>query len=164
MDFREVLIQSWESLVRNRLRSILTMLGIVWGLVTVVLLLGYGQSVGDNVVGAFLGIGNNVIMIWSGQTSMQAGGQRAGQRVRFKYEDVEAIRQDVPLLRNVSAEDDEVWGFKFGNRVISVSTKCVQFPYGDMRRLEVEEGRYFEESDFTEHRRVVIFGPNAAKK
>jgi putative ABC transport system permease protein len=164
MEFREVIAQSWESLVRNRLRSVLTMLGIVWGLVTVVLLLGYGQSVGDNVVGAFLGIGNNVIMIWSGQTSMQAGGQRAGQRVKFKYEDVEAIRQDVPLVKNVSAEDDEVYGFKYGNRVISVNTKSVQFPYGEMRRLTVDEGRYFEEADFIEHRRVVIFGPKAAKK
>jgi putative ABC transport system permease protein len=164
MEFREVIAQSWESLVRNRLRSVLTMLGIVWGLVTVVLLLGYGQSVGDNVVGAFLGIGNNVIMIWSGQTSMQAGGQRAGQRVHFRYEDIEAIRQDVPLVKNVSAEDDEVYGFKYGNRVISVNTKSVQFPYGEMRRLTVDEGRYFEEADFVEHRRVVIFGPNAAKK
>ncbi|MCU1309419.1 MAG: hypothetical protein JWO20_544, partial [Candidatus Angelobacter sp.] len=56
MLLKEVFAHSWESLQRNRLRSILTMLGIVWGLATVVLLLGYGQSVGESVVGAFMGI------------------------------------------------------------------------------------------------------------
>src|SRR4051812_45455254 len=148
MQFREVFTHSLESLKRNRLRSILTMLGIVWGLATVVLLLGYGQSVGDSVLGAFMGIGNNVIMIWQGQTSMQAGGQRSGRRIHFKYEDLQAIRDDVPLVKNVSAEDDNNYAYKYGNRVVTVSTKCVQFPYGEMRRLNMEEGRYFEPADF----------------
>src|SRR5258706_9348917 len=164
MEFREILVQSWQALLRNRLRSALTMLGIVWGLVTVVLLLGYGESVGHSVLNAFLGIGNNVIMFWGGQTSMQAGGQRAGKPVRFLYEDVQAVRDEVPLVKNVSAEYDDTLGFKRGDRVVSVNIKAIQFPYGEMRRLEMGEGRYFEESDFTEHRRVVIFGPNAAKK
>src|SRR4051812_10960127 len=164
MLLKEVFAHSWESLQRNRLRSILTMLGIVWGLATVVLLLGYGQSVGESVVGAFMGIGNNVIIMWQGQTSMQAGGQRAGRRIHFKYEDLQAIRDEVPLVKNVSAENDDIYTYKYGNRVITVSTKAIQFPYGEMRRLNVSEGRYFEPADFSEHRRVVIFGPNAAKK
>ena len=164
MDFKEIITHSWESLQRNRLRSILTMLGIVWGLATVVLLLGYGQSVGQSVLGAFMGIGNNVIMFWQGQTSMQAGGQRSGRRIHFKYEDLQAIRDEVPLVKNVSAEEDNNYAYKFADRVITVSTKCVQYPYGEMRKLNVEEGRYFEEADFVEHRRVLIFGPHAAKK
>jgi putative ABC transport system permease protein len=164
MLLKEVIAHSWESLQRNRLRSILTMLGIVWGLATVVLLLGYGQSVGESVVGAFMGIGNNVIIVWQGQTSMQAGGQRAGRRIRFKYEDLQAIRDEVPLVKNVSAENDDNYAFKYGNRVVTVSTKAIQFPYGEMRKLNVSEGRFFEPGDFSEHRRVVIFGPNAAKK
>ena len=95
---REIVVQGWHSLLRNRLRSALTMLGIVWGLSSVVLLLGYGESVGQEVTVADRGIGNFVIHMWAGQTSMQAGGQRAGKRVRFKYEDVEAIREEVPLV------------------------------------------------------------------
>ena len=54
--------------------------------------------------------------------------------------------------------------YKYGDRVVTVSSKAVQYPYGEMRKLHVAEGRYFEESDFTEHRHVLIFGPNAAKK
>jgi putative ABC transport system permease protein len=164
MWLREIVVESWQSLTRHRLRSVLTMLGITWGLVTVVLLLGYGQGVGESVLNAFLGIGNNVIILWGGQTSMQAGGERAGRRIRYKYEDLQAIHDEVPIIKGVSAEDDNNLPFKYGNQVITISSKAVQYPYGALRRLNVEEGRYFEEGDFIEHRRVVIFGPQAAKK
>ena len=63
MRLKELILQSWDALARNRLRSILTMMGIVWGLTTVVLLLGYGESVSNGVLAAFVGIGNNVIMV-----------------------------------------------------------------------------------------------------
>ena len=96
MRLKELILQSWDALARDRLRSILTMMGIVWGLTTVVLLLGYGESVSAGVLTAFLGIGNNVVMVWQGQTSMQAGGQRAGKRIHFKYEDLQAIRDEAP--------------------------------------------------------------------
>jgi putative ABC transport system permease protein len=161
---KELIQQSWDALTRNRLRSILTMMGIVWGLTTVVLLLGYGQSVSAGVLNAFLGIGNNVIMIWEGQTSMQAGGQRAGKRIHFKYDDVEAIREEAPLVRLVSAEWDGPFPYKYGDRIVTVQSKAVQYPYGEMRKLHIIEGRYFEESDFTEHRHVLVVGPNAATK
>jgi putative ABC transport system permease protein len=164
MQLKELIQQSWDALARNRLRSILTMMGIIWGLTTVVLLLGYGQSLSESVLNAFIGIGNNVIMIWEGQTSMQAGGQRAGKRIQFKYDDIQAIRDEAPLVKLVSAEWDDTFGYKYGDRVVSVQTKAVQFPYKELRKLNLAEGRYFEESDFTEHRHVLIFGPNAAKK
>ncbi len=164
MRIKELILQSWDALARNRLRSILTMMGIVWGLATVVLLLGYGESVSSGVLSAFVGIGNNVIMVWQGQTSMQAGGQRAGKRIHFKYDDIQAIRDEAPLVRLVSAEWDDPLAFKYGDKVISVQSKAVQYPYREMRKLNIAEGRYFEESDFSEHRHVLIFGPNAAKK
>ena len=164
MRLKELILQSWDALARNRLRSILTMMGIVWGLTTVVLLLGYGDSVSEGVLTAFIGIGNNVVIVWQGQTSMQAGGQRAGKRVHFKYEDIQAIRDEAPLVRLISAEWDDAVAYKYGDKVISVQSKAIQYPYGEMRKLNIAEGRYFEESDFSEHRHVLIFGPNAARK
>jgi putative ABC transport system permease protein len=164
MPIKDIVRQGWDALMRNRLRSVLTMLGITWGLVTVVLLLGYGQGVGHSVFHAFLGIGNNVVLMWGGQTSMQAGGERAGKRIRYTDDDVKAVREEVPNLAGVSAEYDDILPYKNGNRVVSVQTKAIEYPYGNIRRLEVENGRYFEEGDFVEHRRVLIFGPNAAKK
>ena len=79
------------------------MLGIVWGLVSVVILLAYGQGLGGSVLHAFLNMGDNVIVVMPGQTSMQAGGQRAGKKVSFDYEDVQAVREEVPIVRAVSA-------------------------------------------------------------
>jgi len=164
MLLKELISQGWHALNRNRLRSTLTMLGIVWGLASVVLLLAYGQGLGGSVLHAFMNMGNNVIVLWPGQTSLQAGGQRAGKKVEYEYADVEAIREEVPLVRAVSAEVDRTFGYKVGTRVVSMNTRGVELPYGEMRRIDIEDGRYFNETDFLEHRRVVILGYNAAKK
>ena len=150
--------------MRDRMRSLLTMLGIVWGLASVVLLLAYGQGLGGSVLHAFLNMGNDVIVLWPGQTSMQAGGQRAGKKVNYEYEDVEAIRDEVPIVRAVSAEADRDFGFKLGTRVVTIQVRGVEMPYGQMRKLTIADGRYFEDGDFSDHRRVVILGYEAAKK
>ncbi len=164
MFLKELISQSWQALMRNRLRSALTMLGIVWGLASVVILLAYGQGLGGSVLHAFLNMGNNVIVMWPGQTSMQAGGQRAGRQIRYEYEDVESIREEVPIVRAVSPEIDRPLGFKRGTRVVSLNVRGVELPYGQMRRLDLEDGRYFNETDFTEHRRVVILGYDSNKR
>ena len=164
MFLKELISQGWQSLMRDRMRSALTMLGIVWGLASVVLLLAYGQGLGGCVLHAFLNMGNNVIVIWPGQTSMQAGGQRAGKKVKYELEDVEAIRDEVRMVRAVSGEIDRDFGFKMGTRVVSIKVRGVEMPYGQMRKLDLEDGRYFNESDFADHHRVVILGYKAAKK
>ena len=129
MNLVEIVRQSIDSLLRNRLRSALTMLGIVWGLVTVVLLISYGRSLGEGVLNGFLGIGNNVIMLWPGQTSMQAGGERAGRAVHFLDGDVEAVEDAVPFLTAVSPENDDTFSFKYGSKVINISSKEVGYNY-----------------------------------
>ena len=165
MRLKELIQQSWTALLRNRMRSALTMLGITWGVISVVLLLAFGKGLGGGILAAVGNMGNNVIVIWPGQTSMQAGGQRAGKSVHFEYADVEAIRSDVPLIRNVSAESCSDFGYKIGTRVVSLTTRGVELPYGTMRRImDLEDGRYFEDGDFINHRRVVILGYNAAKR
>jgi putative ABC transport system permease protein len=164
MFLKELISQGWKALMRDRMRSALTMLGIVWGLASVVLLLAYGQGLGGCVLSAFSNMGNNVIVLWPGQTSMQAGGQRAGKAVKYELEDIEAIRNDVPIVRAVSGEIDRSFAFKIGTRVVSLQVRGVDMPYGQMRKLNIEDGRYFNEGDFADHRRVVILGYQAAKK
>ena len=164
MFLKELISQGWQALMRDRMRSALTMLGIGWGLVSVVLLLAYGQGLGGCVLNAFMNMGNNVMVLWPGQTSTQAGGQRAGKSVRYEYEDVEAIRDEVPIVRAVSGEIDRDLAFKIGTRVVSIQVRGVEMPYGQMRKLTLDDGRYFNEGDFADHRRVVILGYSAAKK
>jgi len=138
MNLGEIVRQSIDSLLRNRLRSGLTMLGIVWGLVTVVLLLSYGRSLGRGILNGFLGIGNNVIMVWGGQTSMQAGGERSGKRIQFIDGDVEAVRDGVPFLKAVSAETDDAFSIKYGPKVVNIQSKAVGYAYGGMRKLNID--------------------------
>jgi putative ABC transport system permease protein len=164
MNLREAISQSLASLRRNRLRSGLTMLGIIWGLVTVVLLISYGRAIGETVLAGFLGIGNNVIMMWGGQTSMQAGGERSGQKITLRDGDMEAVRDSLPFLKAVSRETDDGFSIKYGPKVITIQAKAVDLSYGEMRRLDVADGRYFEAADFSEHRQVIIFGAHAAEK
>lgn len=164
MNLSEALNESVESLQRNRLRSGLTMLGIVWGLATVVLLLSYGKAVGSAVMEGFLGFGDNVIMVWGGQTSLQAGGERSGRKIHLRDGDMEAIRDSLPFLKAVSRETDDAFSVKYGPKVVLIQSKAIDLPYGPMRRLDVAQGRYFEPDDFTQHRQVIIFGPHAAQK
>jgi putative ABC transport system permease protein len=161
---KELIQQSWTALRRNRMRSVLTMLGISWGVVSLVLLLAFGEGLGGGILKATGSLGNNVIVVWPGQTSMQAGGQRAGRKIHYEYEDIQALRAEVPIIRAVSAESDTDFGFKAGTRVVSIQTRGVEFPYASMRKLVAAEGRNIEEGEFASRKSVVLLGHAAAKR
>lgn len=164
MYLTELIEQSWISLLRNRMRSTLTMLGIGWGVVSVVLLLAFGEGLGGSIVDAVSNLGNNVIVLWPGQTSMQAGGQRAGRKIHYEYDDVIAIRDEVPIVKAVSAESVADFGFKTGTRVVSIQTRGIEAAYPSMRKLAGAEGRNIEEAEFVNRRPVVLLGHAAAAR
>ena len=164
MYLTELVQQSWTALRRNRMRSVLTMLGISWGVVSLVLLLAFGEGLGGGIVAAQNSLGNNVIVLWPGQTSMQAGGQRAGRKIHYEYEDIQAIRAEVPIIREVSAESTSDFGFKTGTRVVSIQTRGVEFPYAAMRKIQAAEGRNIEEGEFASRKPVVVLGHHAAAR
>ncbi len=164
MYFTELVEQSWTALLRNRMRSTLTMLGIGWGVVSVVLLLAFGQGLGGSIVAAVNNMGNNVIVLWPGQTSMQAGGQRAGRKIHYEYDDITAIREEVPIIKSVSAESVTNFGFKTGTRVVSIQTRGIEASYPAMRRIAAAEGRNIEDAEYVNRRPVVVLGNAAAKR
>ena len=164
MYLTELVQQSWTALRRNRMRSALTMLGISWGVVSLVLLLAFGQGLGGGIMQAVGNMGNNVIVLWPGQTSMQAGGQRAGRKIHYEYEDVEAIREEVPIIRAVSAESVTDFGFKAGTRIVSIQTRGVEYPYAAMRKIQAADGRNIEESEFAQRKPVVLLGHHTAER
>jgi putative ABC transport system permease protein len=164
MYLTELVQQSWTALRRNRMRSLLTMLGISWGVVSLVLLLAFGEGLGGGIIAAVGSLGNNVIVLWPGQTSMQAGGQRAGRKIHYEYEDIQALRTEVPIIRQVSAESVRDFGFKSGTRVVSIQTRGVEFPYAAMRKIQAAEGRNIEEGEFAARKPVVVLGHAAAKR
>src|SRR5947209_10816029 len=103
--FREILRQAYDALRRNKVRSFLTMLGIVWGIVSVTILIAYGSSFRSILVYSFEVFGKGAVVCWPGTTSEQAGGERAGKPVRFEKEDLEAVLQEVPIVRQARSEE-----------------------------------------------------------
>ena len=97
----EVLSQVASSLSRNKLRSFLTMAGIAWGVASIVLIVAMGDGFKEGQRANMKSLGENIVILFGGRTEMQAGGERAGRRIRLNYSDVENIRRDGYLIRRV---------------------------------------------------------------
>ncbi len=161
---REVLIQAWVALRRNPTRSLLTMAGIVWGIVTVTLLIAYGNGFRHALVRAFDAFGRSAVVCWPGQTSEQAGGERAGRRVRFELADQDAIRQEATLVRYISLETVRRPPMGYGDKTINAAVRGVWPEYGTIRAEVPSEGRWITADDFQERRRVVFLGDRLRRK
>ena len=101
---KDILAQAWEAMVYNRRRTAITMIGMAWGIATVVLLLAYGAGFSRAVEAIFAQWGTNVIGAFPGRTSQQAGGDKAGVRVRFMQDDVDRVAAAVPGLGRISPQ------------------------------------------------------------
>jgi len=161
---REVLIQAWISLRRQPLRSLLTMLGIVWGIAAVALLIAYGSSLRSVVVAAFNAFGKGAVIVWPAQTSEQAGGERAGKHVVLEQADVEAIRQEATLVKTVCRETVRWLAISYGDRMANTAVRGVCPQYGEMRNEVPSQGRWLSPEDELERRRVVFLGYRLREK
>src|ERR1700686_3360842 len=95
----EIIREAWIALKRNYTRTFLTMLGIVWGIATVTLLIAYGNSFRNILVGGFDAFGKSVVICWPQQTSEQPGGQRAGKKVVLDQADIDMIKANASLVK-----------------------------------------------------------------
>jgi putative ABC transport system permease protein len=160
----EILRQSWDALKRQPFRSFLTMLGIVWGIVAVTILIAYGNSFRTVLVTAFNAFGKGAVVCWPGQTSEQAGGERAGKPVRFEAEDVEWIRQEDTLVRHVGLETVRWLSITYGERLANTAVRGVFPEYGQVRNEVPSEGRWISAEDMLERRRVIFLGSQLKEK
>src|SRR6516162_1464671 len=155
----EIFYEAWIALKRNRTRSMLTMLGIVWGIATVTLLIAYGSSFRSILVGGFNAFGKGAVICWAQQTSEQPGGQRAGKKVVFEKEDVEMIKETAPLVKHVCLETVRRPGIAYGDRLAGTApVRGVCPEYGEMRNEVPAEGRWISPLDELERRRVIFLG------
>ena len=155
----EIIREAWIALKRNYTRSLLTMLGIVWGIATVTLLIAYGSSFRNILVGGFNAFGKSVVICWAQQTSEQPGGQRAGKKVVFEQADVDMVKETAPLVKHVCRETVNRPGIAYGDRMVGTAAiRGVCPEYGEMRNEVPSEGRWFNASDELERRRVAFLG------
>lgn len=155
---KEIVAEAFFALRRNRTRSSLTMLGIVWGIVSVTLLIAYGNGFRGVLVTAFEAFGKSAVVCWPQQTSEQPGGQRAGKAVHFEKEDVEFIRATSPMIKTVCMETVRTLPVAYGDRLVNAAVRGVCPEYGQLRNEVPSEGRWLTASDELERRRVIFLG------
>ena len=161
---REIIREAMVGLVRNRLRAGLSMLGISWGIVSVVMLLAYGEGFNQAILRGFRGaFGDGVSVVWPGQTSMQAGGERAGRPVRIRLADAEVLDQ-LPLIKSWSPEYMQDVPVVWGSKLATYRARGVAPSYGTMRTQPAAAGRFIDAEDVRLQRRVVFLGSEVALK
>jgi putative ABC transport system permease protein len=161
---RELIAQSWTNITRHRMRSALTMLGIVWGIVAVTVLIAYGSGFRGILTHAFDAFGKSAVVAWPGQTSEQAGGERAGRRVRFEKADRDQIELEASLVKGISMETVQWRQITYGDSAANTAVRGVEPIYGEIRNERPNDGRWLSPEDFIERRRVAFLGSQLRKK
>jgi putative ABC transport system permease protein len=158
---REAFTQALDNLRANKLRSFLTMFGILWGVIAVVVLAATGEGFQRGNQTVLEELGRNIAIVWGGRTTMQAGGERAGTRVFLTVEDARAIEHEAPLVAVVSAEINRGLRIKSRYNAASLSVHGIEPQYQAIRTIDIEQGRDFVFADDEQVRRVAIIGADA---
>src|ERR1700739_2262300 len=138
---RDLLQQAFGAMRHDLRKTVLTMLGMAWGIATVVLLLAYGDGFGQAINTIFQSVGAKAVGIFPARTSQQAGGNKAGVEVRFTNDDVELLRNVVPLVRHISREANNTCNVVNNARTFSLPVTGVDPPIGAIWNLDIEQGR-----------------------
>lgn len=162
---KELLAQTWSNLTANKLRSFLTMFGITWGVISILLLSAVSTGFQQGNQKVLRELGKNILIIRNGRTSKQAGGERAGRIVRLTIGDVHALKERSKLLAAVTPELMR-GGVQAKSAFNASSTQLsgIWPVYQDIRTIEVDRGRLLNEADNSEARRVVLIGYEMSKQ
>lgn len=162
---RDLLRQAYEAMRHDLRKTVLTMLGMAWGIATVVLLLAYGQGFGVAIHHIFESFGATAMGIYGGRTSEQAGGNKAGTAVRLTKDDVELIRNNVPLVRHVSRMiHKEGCTVQNADRSFSFQVNGADPDIQNIWNLQIQSGRFLDDADNLSHGHYAVLGPDAKDK
>ena len=161
---REAITQVFQNLRANKLRSFLTMFGILWGVISVVVLSATGEGFQRGNQHVLEELGRNVAIVWPGRTSIQAGGERAGRRILFTIEDVRALQRESSMIRVVSPEINRSASIKSIYNAASLSVHGIEPQYQEIRTIDIERGRGLRYSDEEQALRVAVIGADASRQ
>ncbi len=165
MVLRDLIRDVFETLWAHKLRTALTMFGIAWGVISIVLMVaaGEGLRVGQAKVSA--NFGKDLMIIFAGRTSLQAGGTRAGRRIEFVDTDIPVLQSDSPDCEWVIPELETSRAKIHSNYNASAQTVTGSYPaFADIRTINVADGRFYNWNDLAETRRVAFLGTEVKKQ
>jgi putative ABC transport system permease protein len=161
----DLLQEAYTAMRHNRRRTALTMLGMAWGIATVVMLLAYGNGFGQACANIFANFGTKLVIVVPGKTSMQAGGQKAGVPVRFTQEDVETLTTNLPQISRITPEvSKQATTVQYDTRAFTWPVTGNDPNVLDIRSLKVDQGRFYGLEDQIQRARVAVIGSEAKEK
>src|SRR5256714_2479708 len=161
---RDLLREAYAAMRHNRRRTALTMLGMAWGIATVVMLLAYGDGFGQACANIFANFGTKLVIVVPGRTSMQAGGQKSGILIRFTHEDVETLTTNLPQITHITPEVSKEASIQYDTRVFTWSVTGNYPNVIDVRALKLAQGRFYNAEDEIQRARVAVIGSEAREK
>jgi len=162
--FHDLLQEAYAAMRHNRRRTALTMLGMAWGIATVVMLLAYGDGFGQACANIFANFGTKLVIVVPGRTSVQAGGQKAGVPIRFTQEDVEALTTNLPQITHITPEVSKQATVQYDTRAFTWGVTGNDPNVLDVRSLKLDQGRFYNLEDQIQRARVAVIGSEAKEK
>jgi putative ABC transport system permease protein len=137
---------------------------MAWGIATVVILLAYGAGFARAITGIFSNFGMQMMGVFPGRTSLQAGGSKAGTQVRFMIDDVQHLQEQIPLIRHISPEASFQTNVQHENRTQQFDVGGFTPDIIPVRALTLESGRFYNDADEMQRARVAVLGSDAKDK
>ncbi|MEJ2111399.1 MAG: ABC transporter permease, partial [Acidobacteriota bacterium] len=163
MRMRHIIGNAIAALMRQKRRSIVTMFSLAWAVACFLLLVSSGQGFDFALRDAFHTIGQDLILMYNGQTSEQKGGMRSGRNINMELQDVEKIREAVPMVGAIAAEITRDVTVVRGNRQEEYMVRAVQPGYDRIRNIHMTSGRWLNAEDGLNIRRVAVLGAEVAE-
>lgn len=161
MTFNDIMKESWLSISGNKLRSFLTVLGIIIGVMAVVIMVAVGETVQQSITDQFSSLGTNTIVIRAG--AARIGGVRTGNRQTLTTDDAEYLAR-MPDVAAVSPMQNSAAQVVFGNKNWGTSLVGVYPDYQTVQNIDIEYGTFFDMDAVKSASTYAVIGPDTAKE
>jgi len=162
--WRELITDFLRDLNTQRTRAFLTILAMTWGTIAVVLLLSFGEGLGNQMTNGLLNAGNQIMILYGGETGMPYEGVPKGRPIRLEEEDAELLRVAIPSIDYVSPQYRATVRLTVGRNSMNTECEGVNPNFEDMRRMyPAAGGRFLNPADVLQQRRVLVLGARIAK-
>ncbi len=155
----------FHDLETQRTRAILTLVAITWGTVAVVLLLSFGEGLGNQLMNGLLNAGNRILVLYGGETGMQYEGMPKGRKIRMVEEDADLLKQAIPMISMISPGYMDQVTLTYGRNSTTATCEGVNASFEEMRRMyPTAGGRFLNDVDVNQQRRVLVLGEKIARQ
>ncbi len=161
---RDLLHESYDAMRYNRRRTALTMLGMAWGIATVVLLLAYGDGFGRAIANIFANFGTKMMIVIPGRSSMQSGGEKAGEKIRITLDDVDLLSTNVSQIAHITPSCSKDAIMQYDTRSFTMNVTGEYPNTFSIRALTLAQGRFYNPEDQLQRARVAVIGSDTKDK